>query len=166
MVRRRLTGGGALLVASFGVFAAAPRARARTEPVFPADYRSWVHVKSALVGPRSPAFATEGGIHHVYANHLALQGLRAGSFPDGSVLVYDLLATEEQAGITTEGPRRRVDVMTKDTRSNPGSAGWVFERYLGDDRDAGTLTTEERAACFACHSNRQSHDHVFSEFRP
>src|SRR5919204_4102650 len=80
---------------------------------FPADFRKWAHVKSVLVGPQSSAFATEGGIHHIYANDKALEGYDSGIFPDGSVIVYDLLETKEVAGNTIEGQTRRVDVMVK-----------------------------------------------------
>ena len=75
---------------------------------FPKEFRKWAHVKSVLVGPQSAAFATEGGIHHIYANDKALEGYDAGEFPDGSVIVYDLLEAREVAGNTIEGPTRRV----------------------------------------------------------
>src|SRR5947207_12338655 len=81
--------------------------------VFPKEFRRWAHVKSVLVGPQSGAFATEGGIHHIYANHKALEGYDSGNFPDGSVIVYDLLETKVVAGNTIEGQTRRVDVMIK-----------------------------------------------------
>src|SRR5215469_18954525 len=69
---------------------------------FPKEFRKWAHVKSVLVGPQSAAFATEGGIHHIYANDKALEGYETGKFPDGSVIVYDLLETKEIAGNTIE----------------------------------------------------------------
>ena len=72
---------------------------------FPKAFRKWSHVKSVLVGPQSAAFATEGGIHHIYANEKALEGYDTGKFPDGSVIVYDLLETKEIAANTLEGPR-------------------------------------------------------------
>jgi len=132
---------------------------------FPASYRKWVHVKSALIGPQFPQFAAEGGIHHVYANDKAMEGLRTGQFPDGAVLVYDLLETAENSGVTSEGPRRRVDVMRKDSKAYPGSGGWWFGRFMGSDQQNEVLTSEQRAACFACHQRRQPHGFVFSEFR-
>jgi len=70
---------------------------------FPEAFRKWAHVKSVLVGPQSLAFATDGGIHHIYANDKALEGYDTGKFPDGSVIVYDLLETKEIAGNTIEG---------------------------------------------------------------
>ena len=71
------------------------RALARSDdPIrFPAEFRQWAHVKSVLVGPEAPSFPTEGGIHHIYANPKALDGYRTGRFPDGSVVVYNLLET-------------------------------------------------------------------------
>src|SRR2546423_1614501 len=68
---------------------------------YPAGYRKWAHVKSALVGPASPAYKKYGGLHHIYANELALEGYRTGNFPAGSVIVFDLLETKESQGTTT-----------------------------------------------------------------
>jgi hypothetical protein len=73
---------------------------------FPKEFRRWAHVKSVLLAPQSVAYATEGGIHHIYANDKALEGYDSGKFPDGSVIVYDLLETKEVAGNTIEGPTR------------------------------------------------------------
>jgi Cytochrome P460 len=56
---------------------------------FPKEFRKWAHVKSVLVGAQSAAYATEGGIHHIYANEKALVGYDTGKFPNGSVIVYD-----------------------------------------------------------------------------
>ena len=132
---------------------------------FPTGYRQWVHVKSALIGPEFQLFATEGGIHHIYANDKAMQGLRGSQFPDGSILVYDLLETAAKGGVTTEGPRRRVDVMLKDSKAYPGSGGWWFGRFMGNNHQDEALTEEHRAACFSCHQKRQTQGFVFSEFR-
>ena len=86
---------------------------------YPRDYRKWVHVGTALVGPQSPFFATGGGIHHIYANDKAMKGYEAGKFPDGAILVFDLLDTKEINGTTIEGPRQRIDVIDrKSTRLN------------------------------------------------
>lgn len=131
---------------------------------YPADYRKWAHVKSTLVGPQSESFARNGGLHHYYANAKAMEGLGAGRFPDGSVLVDDLLQTVETAGVSSEGKRSRLAVMMKDSQRYRETGGWGFEVFAGDKQE-GTLTTETRAACFACHGKRKDRDLVFSEFR-
>lgn len=75
---------------------------------YPRGFREWTHVKSAIVVAGHPAFATEGGIHHIYANPIAFAGYRFGTFGDGAVIVYELLETRESANMVTEGARRHV----------------------------------------------------------
>ena len=132
---------------------------------FPKEFRKWAHVKSVLVGPQSAAFATEGGIHHIYANEKALEGYETGKFPDGSVIVYDLLETKEVAGSTIEGQTRRIDVMVKQSQLYHATAGWGFMSFPGGNPADGKLTVERQASCAACHAKRNDHDSVFSEFR-
>jgi Cytochrome P460 len=132
---------------------------------YPQGFRKWTHVKTAVVGPQSPFFKSGGGIHHVYANGKAMEGFEAGAFPDGSVLVFDLLEAKEADGHTTEGPRQRVDVMIKDSKRFSASGGWGFERFLGDSQTDRPLDAEHRGQCFTCHLQRKNHDLVFSEFR-
>lgn len=132
---------------------------------FPKEFRKWAHVKSVLVGRQSTAFETEGGIHHIYANQKALEGYETGNFPDGSVIVYDLLETKEIDGNTIEGATRRVDVMVKESEHYRATGGWEFMSFRGANQTDRKLTAERKAACFACHANRKDHDFVFSEFR-
>ena len=129
------------------------------------DYRGWTHVKSVLIGPKSAAFATEGGIHHIYANEKAMEGLRTGRFPDGSTLIYDLLEVKEADGVTSEGSRRRIDVMVKDDAHNRDTGGWDFRQFRGAGRRDAELTPEQRASCFQCHERRKDRGFVFSAFR-
>jgi hypothetical protein len=132
---------------------------------YPTGYRLWTHVKAALIGPQSPAFENSGGIHHIYANEKAMEGYRTGKFPDGSVIVADFLETRENAGVTTEGPRRRIDVMVKDSKRYAATGGWGFEQFRGDSQTDRMVTAENATKCFACHAKQKDHDSVFSEFR-
>jgi hypothetical protein len=141
--------------------------RAETDPsiAYPVGYRQWVHVRSALVGPHSPIYERYGGLHHIYANDKAMAGYRSGRFPDGSILVFDVLETRESAGTMTEGPRRFVDVMVKDAQRFAETGGWGFEEYKGDSRTERPLTPQTRAACYHCHATQKARDSVFSTFR-
>jgi Cytochrome P460 len=132
---------------------------------YPAGYRLWTHVRSALIGPQNPAFVSSGGIHHIYANEKAMGGYHAGRFPDGSVLVADFLETREKEGVVTEGPRRRIDVMVKDSKRYAATGGWGFEQFKGDSQTDRMVTAEIAANCFACHAKQKERDSVFSEFR-
>ena len=150
----------AVLIVGFALSAQTDEA-----PSFPKDFRKWAHVKSVLVGPRSAAFATEGGIHHIYANEKALQGYESGNFPDGSVIVYDLLETKEVGGNTIEGQTRRVDVMVKQSEQYASTGGWEFMSFSGNDQSNGKLTPARQATCTGCHAHKKDRDSVFSEFR-
>jgi hypothetical protein len=135
------------------------------EVPYPVGYRKWACASSALIGPQSPAFKDSGGIHHIYANEKAMEGYRDGRFPDGSVLVADFLETRESNGVTTEGPRRRIDVMVKDSKRYAGTGGWGFESFRGGAQTDRLVTTETAATCFACHAKQKERDFVFSVFR-
>lgn len=89
---------------------------------YPAGFREWVHVKSGVLGAEFP-MEPERGIHHVYANKAALAGLQSGRFEDGSILVYDLASLTQRDGVGTEGARRRIDLMIKDSKRYPDSGG-------------------------------------------
>ena len=132
---------------------------------YPAGYRQWAHVKSALIGPQSPSFESFGGLHHIYANEKAMEGYRTGRFPDGSVIVFDLLETRESQGVTTEGPRLRIGVMVKESKRYAETGGWGYEGFKGDSHTDRRLNPESRMACYNCHAQRKDYDFVFSEFR-
>jgi cytochrome P460 len=157
----------AMLAAGFAVLVTAgSMAAPDDEPPFPAEYRTWAHVKSVLVRSDHPAYATEGGIHHIYANPAAVTGYRTGTFPDGSVIVYDLLETTEKAGLILEGKNRRIDVMMKDSARFASSHGWGFARFTDGPRTSGALSKERQAQCLECHAKRKDHDYVQGDWRP
>ncbi len=146
----------------YSIFAFAANDIANVE--YPRDYRKWFHVKSTLIGSQHASFSTNGGIHHFYANQPALEGYKTGKFPDGSVLIDDLLEFTDNAGVSTEGARRRVAVMVKDASRFSATGGWGFEVFRSDN-DTPTLKADGKAACFACHSKQKDHDSVFSLIR-
>ena len=137
---------------------------AQTAVSYPAGFREWVHVKSGVLGAEF-AMEPERGIHHVYANKIALAGLESGKFEDGSILVYDLVSMSEKDGVGTEGARRRIDLMIKDSKRYADSGGWGFGRFMGDDHEHDVLTADVRKICAQCHGKQKAHDFVFSELR-
>lgn len=136
----------------------------QTHIAYPTGFREWVHVKSGVLGPEFP-MEQERGVHHIYANKAALAGVESGSFDDGSILVYDLVSLTEKGGVGTEGPRRRIDVMVKDSKLYADSGGWGFARFMGDDQDHDVLTSDVRKTCLQCHEKQKAHGFVFSQFR-
>lgn len=151
----------ALVLAATPVVAADPPA-----VPYPAGYRDWTHVKSMVIGEGHPLFASFGGIHHVYANDVALRGYRAGgAFPVGSVIVFDLLAVQPAGGALSEGARKVVGVMVKDPARWPATGGWGFEGFAGDSRTERVVGANAKAACFDCHAPQKASDYTFSRLR-
>jgi len=154
-----------IVVGTVLLTAAIVKAAAAGDVAYPADYRTFQHVKSTLVGPENKGFAGNGGLHHFYANPAGMDGYRTGTFSDGATLIDDLVAfTADEAGLSHEGARRRVAVMVKDTKKFADSGGWGFEIFKGDGRDA-SLTDAGRAACYACHKTAGDAA-VFTKYRP
>jgi hypothetical protein len=164
--RKRIVWGTAVFVISL-VFAPGITAAENPAVPFPDGYRSWQHVKSVVIGPEHKSFSSEGGkIFHFYANQQAVEGYRAGKFPNGAVIVRETLHTiageGESKGILKEGEQVGLDVMRKDDRLYRETAGWGFATFNG--KDAG-IAEKDRAQCYACHSKQKDHDLVFSTLR-
>lgn len=157
----------AIVVAATAVYAAAPPA---PEVAYPANYRTWTHVKSMVIEPGHALHASFGGIHHLYANDKAMQGYRAkpglGQFPDGAVIVFDLLEANAADHAVTEGKRKVVGVMQRDQKKFAGTGGWGFEGFVGDSQTQRAVGGNAATACFACHQARKPNDYVFSSYRP
>lgn len=133
---------------------------------YPEGYRNWTHVKSMLISQGHPLFEAFGGIHHIYANDKAMQGYRkGGNFPNGSVIIFDLLDVKSDGGATEEGARKVVGVMHKDARKWATTGGWGFEGFKGDSKTERAVGKNAEQACFNCHAPQKSHDYVFSRWR-
>ena len=136
------------------------------EVPYPEGYRNWFHVKSQIATKDHPRFAQIGGIHHVYANAEGLKGYQSGAFPDGAVLILDVLALTEEAGSLVEGERRWLGVMHKDREKYATTGGWGFENFAGSSKTDRTVAVNGPIeACVTCHMKRKDSDLVFSKLR-
>ncbi|MFP5462420.1 MAG: cytochrome P460 family protein [Gammaproteobacteria bacterium] len=154
-----------LVLACAGALAAAPAIAADPSVPYPAGYRDWHHVKSMVIEEGHPLFAAFGGIHHLYANAKALAGYRSGRFPNGAVIVFDLLEANRADSAVTEGGRKVLGVMHKDSRRWSGTGGWGFEGFAGGDPEKRAVADKAAQACFACHAPQKDRDYVFSSLR-
>src|SRR5262249_5058138 len=94
-----------------------------------------------IIGPKSPGFQNNGGIHHVYANARAFDGFASGKFADGASIVFELLEARENEGVTSEGARARLDGMGEDSAPYSATRGgrWARAKTLGCTRAAPML---------------------------
>jgi len=132
---------------------------------YPESYRHWQHVKSMLIEPGHPLHAAFGGLHHIYANELAVQGYARGQFADGAVLVFDLLDVSTDDHAVTEAGRKVLGVMQKDAARYADTGGWGFEGFAGGDPEQRVVGADAATACFACHQPQAEADYVFSQWR-
>jgi hypothetical protein len=151
-------------VAALAVLGAVGAAHAQEVP-YPKGYRDWHHVKSMVINPGHPLYDAFGGIHHLYANKAALKGYADRKFPDGAVIVFDLLEAKTADNAVTEGPRKVVGVMHKDAKKYAATGGWGFEGFKGDSPTERAVGANAARACFECHTAQKSRDYVFSSAR-
>lgn len=154
----------AFLLAAFALSSAAVAADPPPVP-YPDGFREWTHVKSMVINSGHPLYESFGGIHHLYANNRAMAGYRSGTFPNGAVIVFDLLDVTDADNAVTEGPRKVVGVMHKDSKRYAATGGWGFEGFKGDSRER-AVGGNASAACYQCHTSQKDRDYVFSSWRP
>lgn len=158
-MRRRVS---LLAVVALGLAASAPAPIA-----FPEGFRAWTHVSSAVAGPDSPVAPKYEGVHHIYANPRAMQGYRTGTWPEGSVIVYDQW-TAVVVGRDAKGPGQRkfIDVMVKDSRRFAAGGGWGYTEFTADGWTRVAEIEANQRGCDGCHEKlAPGGDRVFSVFK-
>ena len=132
------------------------------------DYRSdWVALGNWITNGEN--FADE--IHTVYAQREAVEGYRAnGVFPDGTVVVKELLSAEAQ-DMTTGFISHATElngwfVMVKDSQgrfpNNPlWGEGWGWAQFTADVPKQ-TFTENYADECLACHVPAQDTDWLYT----
>lgn len=131
---------------------------------YPEGYRNWTHIKSMVMQQGHPLYESFGGIHHIYANKAALKAMEEGKpYPDGAVLVFDLLEAKSENNAIVEGSRKILGVMQKDSKKFADTGGWGFEGFKGDTKES--AVADPKGACFSCHEAQKQTDYVFIKYR-
>ena len=134
-----------------------------TEVPYPEGYRKWTHVKTGVIGPKNLNFKANGGFHHIYANDKGMIGFETGKFPEGSVLVFDVIEGLDVNSNLVEGKRKYVAVMLKDSIKFKDRGGWGFEQFNGDSKTERTLNASGKDQCYSCHVQKETM--VWSKWR-
>lgn len=132
------------------------------------DYRSdWVALGNWITNGEE--FANE--IHTVYAQRAAVEAYRAtGAFPDGTVVVKELLSADAQemttGFISHATALNGWFVMVKDSKGRfPDNAlwgdGWGWAQFTAD-APGQTFTEDYVAECRACHVPAQETDWLYT----
>jgi hypothetical protein len=129
---------------------------------YPVGYRSWTHVKSGILEQDHPNINYRG-FNHFYANDQAVTGYQSGNFPEGSVLVVEVIEAHSKGeNYIGEGTRHHMDVMLKDSTNFKATGGWGYAQFEKDNSPR-MLTLDQKKTCYNCHVKQK--DHVFSEMR-
>ena len=133
---------------------------------YPTGYRDWTHVMSMLIfDEKHPLYNPFGGLHHIYVNTKGLTAYRkGGSFPDGTVIVFDLFEAKMDQGAYVEGSRKFIGVMQKDAKKFKETGGWGFDAFEKDTKNS--FVKDGGKSCFNCHAGQKEKDYVFSKYRP
>jgi len=128
---------------------------------YPEGYRHWTHVKSGFLGP-AHSNVKYRGFNHTYANDAAVNGYETGKFPEGSVIVVDIIEAVAGDNYSSESKRHHMDVMQKDSTRFKSTGGWGYGQFESDNSPR-MLTIEQKTTCYNCHLKQE--DHVFSALR-
>ncbi len=133
-------------------------ALAGAELAYPADWRSWQHVKSMVIPDKSHGLY---GFHQVYVLPSALAAYKAGSgYADGASLAVPFYEVREAGGAVSQGPLLKVLLMKRERRAVE-TGGWTFAAF---DPSGKRLELDAKTACFTCHQPRKDRAFVFSEW--
>lgn len=133
---------------------------------FPKGFREWTRVKSALVlDEKHPLFKVFSGFTHIYANPKALAALKSnGPFENGAAFVLDVLEVSDSSGAISEGPRKQLAVMVRDTERYKATGGWGFQTFQNGKKEKPRIkTVADAKACLDCHQQRANQRLIFSE---
>ncbi len=154
-----------------------PHVDVRGNISIPEDYRSWAFLGSWHIAPEEGTgdMAGAAGFHNVYMQQSAVEAYRkTGRFPDGAVLVKELLKTET-GNLTTGEASWATEVegwfiMVKDDKGrfpeNPlWGGGWGWALFNSKDPRK-TVTRNWRTDCLGCHVPAKQTDWVYVQGYP
>ncbi len=128
------------------------------------NYRQFYHIKTLTLEEGHALYKDFGGIHHIYANEIAYKAYKEKTkFPEGSLIVFDLLEVIRKDNTSGEGKRKVLAYMKK-TNQNIDTGNWEFQAYAGGDLSK-PVVTDPKNQCFSCHQSVEKNDYVFSEWR-
>ena len=141
-----------------------------------ADFRAhWTLLGSWIVGGGDVVDDVEGssGVHQTYTQPGVVEAYRqTGEFPDGTVLVKELLAAGTQSMTTGVISHATVPegwfVMVKDTEGRFGGGpnaglwgdGWGWAFFAPDDPQT-AVTTDYESECISCHVPARDTDWIY-----
>ena len=141
--------------------------------VRPEGYREWIYVGTPLTpNDMNPPEAPFPDFHNVYihSDDLAYYK-RTGEFPDGTMLVKELVSVGSKAAVSGQGYFMGefigLEATIKDSTRFPNEPGnWAYFSFGHEYPLADTAEPFPTAACNACHQASAADDFVFTQYYP
>jgi len=136
----------------------------------PKDYRNWAFLGTWGVASDEDGQVGSKGFHNVYTQPETIAAFRStGKFPDGAVLVKELLKATTDSMTTGEiSYATETDgwfIMIKDTKGRfTGNKlwgdGWGWALFNAGDRST-TVTKDYKEDCLSCHVPAEKDDWIY-----
>lgn len=151
---------------------AAPQNPSKYTLTRPANYREWIFVGSSFGLSYAPGASTQSDMYHnVYIKPEAYREFsKTGKFPDGTVLVLEMLSADTKKDPALHGSYENdfvgLDVAVKDSRQFQG--GWAYFSFSGSGANYKDKAEPmpASAGCVDCHKQHAATDNVFTQFYP
>ena len=152
--------------------ATTPRFVDGNQLVRPEGYHEWVFVGSSLgmSYSKDSDYNSEPDFQNVYISPEAYREFRAkGTFPEGTVLVLEIVASGGNASINKVGKFEDkilgIEAAVKDSNHFPEK--WAYFSFFGPKGEAlAQAKPFPKDACWSCHNPHGEVDNVFVQFYP
>ncbi|MFN7992204.1 MAG: cytochrome P460 family protein [Bryobacteraceae bacterium] len=161
----------ALSVADQPVRSEGPQFNAKSELLFPANYREWVFLSSGLGMNYGPITAQSRDDHpsfdNVFVSPPAYRAfLESGRWPDKTMFVLEVRSSQSKGSINNgghyQGDVEGIEAEVKDESRFTGK--WAF---FGFGKGAATgKQLPATAGCYSCHGQHGAVDNTFVQFYP
>ncbi|MGE5325564.1 MAG: cytochrome P460 family protein [Deltaproteobacteria bacterium] len=150
----------------------APEFKKGNRLVRPEGYHEWVFVGSSLGMSynKNPGHEGQPEFHNVYISPNAYREFRdKGTFPDGTVLVLEIVSSGGNASINRAGKFEDkvlgIDAAVKDSKRFPEK--WAYFGFMGPKGEPlAQAKPFPKQACWSCHNPHGEVDNVFVQFYP
>ena len=139
----------------------------------PKGYREWIYVGTPLTpNDMNDGEAPFPEFHSVYINPEAWNEYkRSGKFPDGTVLIKELVSVGSKKASSGEGYFMGefigLEAAVKDSKRFTKETGyWAYYSFGHSYPLAKRTKAQPAATCAACHQTRAADDFVFTQYYP
>jgi len=141
----------------------------------PTGYREWIYVGTPVTpNDMNNGKAAFPEMHNVYIDPKSWEQWKAkGTFPDGTILIKELVSVGSKAAVSGQGYFMGefvgLEATIKSKKEFPNEPGnWAYFSFSSPDHKTLTPTANAfpTASCNACHEGAAADDFVFTQYYP